>query len=87
MVLSDYFVCESANFNPKIKVPLFLDSAEAGLLENVQTPFSRHLGSQDIAKQRGDPFFLTHPVANLANLTNLATSRHARKLKFGTATH
>ena len=25
--------------------------------------------------------------ANLANLSNLATSRHARKLKFGTDTH
>ena len=57
MVSSNYFVCESANFNPKIKVPLYLDSAEAEVLENVQTPFFRHQGSQDIAKQRGDLFF------------------------------
>ena len=57
MVLSDYFVCESANSNPRIKVPQFLDSAQAGLLENVQNNFSSLLGSQEIAKQRRDPFF------------------------------
>ena len=58
MDLSNYFVCESANSNPRIEVPLFLDSAQARLLENVQNQFSRHLGSQEITKQRGDPFFL-----------------------------
>ena len=26
-------------------------------------------------------------LANVANLTSLATSRHSRKLKFGTDTH
>ena len=57
MVSCDYFVYESANINPRIKVPLFLDSTSAGLLENVLNLCSRHLGSQEIAKQRGDPFF------------------------------
>ena len=57
MVSSDYFVYESANINPRIKVPLFLDSTSAGLLENVLNLCSRHLGSQEIVKQRGDPFF------------------------------
>ena len=59
MVSSDYFdfVCEFTNFNPRIKVPLFLDSAQARLLENVQNQYYRHLGSQEITKQRGDPFF------------------------------
>ena len=47
---SDYFVYESANFNPRIKVLLFLDSAQVGLLKNVQNQFSRRLGSQEIAK-------------------------------------
>ena len=51
MVISDYFVCESANFNPRIKVPLFFDPAQAGLLENVQNHFSRHLRSCAIAKK------------------------------------
>ena len=36
---SDFFVYESANFNPRIKVPLFLDSAQVGLLKDVQTTF------------------------------------------------
>ena len=36
MVHGDYFVYESANFNPRIKVLLFLDSAQVGLLKNVQ---------------------------------------------------
>ena len=45
MVHSDYFVHESANFNPRIKVLLFLDSAQGGLLKNVQNHIFRHLGS------------------------------------------
>ena len=50
MVTSDHFVYESANFNPRIKVPLFLDSAQVGLLKNVQNHFSRRLESRKIAK-------------------------------------
>ena len=50
MVHGDYFVYESANFNPRIKVPLFLDSAQVGLLKNVQNHFSRRVGSQEIVK-------------------------------------
>ena len=57
MVLSDYFVYESANFNPRIKVLLFLDSAQVGLLKNVQNHFSRHLGSRKIAKTQVHTFF------------------------------
>ena len=59
MVHGDYFVYESANFNPRIKVLLFLDSAQGGLLKNIQNHFSRHLGSQEIAKTST---FFTHPV-------------------------
>ena len=57
MVPSDYFVYESAHFNPWIKLILFLDSAQGGLLRNVQNHFSRHLGSQDIAKTQVHTFF------------------------------
>ena len=57
MVHSDYFVHESANFDPRIKVLLLLDSAQVELLKNVQNHFSRHLGNQEIAKtKRGSVF-------------------------------
>ena len=57
MASSVYFVYESANVNPKIKVPLFWDSAQVGLLKNVQNHFSRRLGSQKIAKTQVHTFF------------------------------
>ena len=57
MVQSDYFVYKSANFNPRITVLLFLDSAQVGLLKNVQNHFSRHLGSREIAKTQVHTFF------------------------------
>ena len=57
MVPSYYFVYESANFNPRIKVPLFLDSAQVELLKNVQNHFSRRLGSQEIANTQVHTFF------------------------------
>ena len=57
MVHGDYFVYESANFNPRIKVLLFLDSAQVGLLKNVQNHFSRRLGSRKIAKTQVHTFF------------------------------
>ena len=57
MVSSVYFVYESANFNPRIKEPLFLDSAQVGLLKNVQNHFSRCIGSQEIAKTQVHTFF------------------------------
>ena len=56
MVPSDYFVFESANFNPRIKVTLFLDSAQVGLLKNVQNHFSRCIGSREIAKTQVHTF-------------------------------
>ena len=59
MVPSNCFVYKSANFNPGIRILLFLDSAQGGLLKNVQNHFSRHLGSQEIAKTST---FFTHPV-------------------------
>ena len=57
MVSSVYFVYESANFNPRIKVPLFMDSAQVGLLKNVQNHFSRRLGSREITKTQVHTFF------------------------------
>ena len=57
MVHRDYFVYESTNFNPRIKVVVFLDSAEVVLLENVQNHFSWRLGSQEIAKTQVHTFF------------------------------
>ena len=57
MVPSDYFVYESANSNSRIKALLFLDSAQIGLLKNVQNHFSRRLGSQEIAKTQVHTFF------------------------------
>ena len=62
MVHGDYFVYEYANFNPRIKVPVFLDSAQVGLLKNVQSNFSRDLVSREIAKNTNAHFFLKHPV-------------------------
>ena len=57
MVSSFYFVYESANFNPRIKVLLFLDSAQQGLFKNVQNNFSRRLGSREIAQTQVLTFF------------------------------
>ena len=57
MVSSVYFVYESANFNPRIKVPLFLDSAQVELLKNVQNHFYGRLRSQEIAKPQVHTFF------------------------------
>ena len=54
---SDYFVYESAYSNPRIKALLFLDSAQVGLLKNVQNHFSRLLGSREIAKTQVHTFF------------------------------
>ena len=59
MVPSGYFVFESANFNLRIKVPLFLDSVQGGLLKNVQKQFSRRLGSREIAKTQVHTFYET----------------------------
>ena len=57
MVPSDHFVYKLANFNPRNIVLQFLDSAQEGLIENVQNHFSRHLGSQEIAKIQVHTFF------------------------------
>ena len=57
MVSSVYFVYESANFNPRIKVLLFLDSVQVGLLKNVQKHFSMRLGSREITKAQVHTFF------------------------------
>ena len=57
MVPSQDFVYESANFSRRIKVLLVLDSAQGGLLKNVQNPFSRRLGSRKIAKTQVHTFF------------------------------
>ena len=56
MVPSDYFVYESANINPRIKVRLFLDSAQVGLLKNVQNHFSWQLGNRESAKTQMHTF-------------------------------
>ena len=57
MVPSDNLVYESANFSPRIKVPLFLNSTQEGLLKNVQNYFFRYLGSQAIAKTQVHIYF------------------------------
>ena len=57
MVHGDFFVYESANFYPRIKVPIFLDSAQVELFKNVQHHFSRRLGSQEIAKTQVHTIF------------------------------
>ena len=51
--------------------------------------FSLHLRCLDLRHQTTQSLILyaLANLANLANLTNLATSRHPRKLKFGTDTH
>ena len=56
MVPSDYFVYEYANSDPRIKVLLLLDSAQGGLLKNVEKQFFRHLGSQEITKTQVHTF-------------------------------
>ena len=55
--ISDYFVYKSANLYPRIKVRLFLGSAQGGLLKNVRNKFSRQLGSRDITKTQVHTFF------------------------------
>ena len=47
MVSSDYFVYKSANLNPRIKEPQFLDATQGGLLKNVQSHFAKHRASQE----------------------------------------
>ena len=64
MVPSNCFIYQYANFNPRIKVLLFLDSAQGGLLKNVQNHFSRHLGSQEMAETQKKHLSLKHPVWN-----------------------
>ena len=68
MVSSVYFVYESVNFNPSIKVPLFLDSAQVGLLKNVQNHFSRRLASREIAKTQVHTFSETPCSVMMTNL-------------------
>ena len=45
---SDSFVYQSAIFDPRIKVFLFLDFASAGLLKTVQNYLSKNHGSREI---------------------------------------
>ena len=59
---SDYFVYESAYFNPRIKVLLFLDSAQVELLKNVQNHFSKVYWKPRNCKNTSAHFFLKHPV-------------------------
>ena len=47
----------SINLPILIKVQLFFDSAQGGLLKNVQNNFSWHLGSREIAKTQVHTFF------------------------------
>ena len=46
------FINSFTNHNPKMQFFLFLDSAQAGLLENVHYYFFRHHGSWEIAKPK-----------------------------------
>ena len=57
MVSSVYFVYESADFKLRIKLLLFMDSAQVGLLKNVQNHFFRRLGSREITKTQVHTFF------------------------------
>ena len=57
------FVDNFSNFNPRIGILLFLDSAKAGRLKNVQNQFLRCFRIREISKTKVGPFFLTHPVA------------------------
>ena len=57
MLPSDYSVYECANSNSRTKVLLFSDSAQVGLLKNVQNHYSRRLGSRKIAKTQVHTFF------------------------------
>ena len=78
MVSSVYFVYESANFNPRIKVLLFLDSAQVGLLKMYKTTFLGVLEAEKLQKHKCTLFsetpcthgqkygiFLQNPTAGL----------------------
>ena len=51
------FQIQRSNFNPRMKILLFLDSGKAGLLENVQNHFSKYFGSREISKTKEGTFF------------------------------
>ena len=56
MLSSNYFVYKYANLHAIIKVLLFLDSAQGGLLKYVQNHYSRPLRRQEIAKTQVHTF-------------------------------
>ena len=51
------FVNSFSDFHPRIKILLFLDSAKAGLLKNVQNHFLRCFRSQEMSKSKVGTFF------------------------------
>ena len=56
------FVNYVSNFIQRINILLFLDSAKAGLLKNVQNQFSRCFGSREMSKTKAGTFFWNAPI-------------------------
>ena len=52
LIQSDSYVYQSANFDPRIKISVFLHFAWAGLLKTVQNYLSRCLASWEIGKTK-----------------------------------
>ena len=57
MVFLLHFVINFFNFIHRINMLLFLDSAKAGLLKNVQNQFSRCIESREFSKTKAGTFF------------------------------
>ena len=53
------FVNRFSNYNPRMKILLFMDSAKTGLLKNVQKHVSRCFKRQEMSKAKSCTFFLT----------------------------
>ena len=69
------FVNSYSNFDPRIKIWSFLDSARTGLLKNVQNQFSRCFGSWEISKTKVGTFCETPCMNMLFNCTLRSSSR------------
>ena len=79
MVHSDYFVYESANFNPRIKVLLFLDSAQGGLIKNVGVFEPEIFMKRLCSRFFWTPYSLKFSFKSVVHSYHLKSRKHAIK--------
>ena len=61
MIQSDSFVCHSANFDPRIKILLFFDFTEAGLLK--KTICQGVMEAEKMEKPKGESNWMKPPYS------------------------